>query len=107
MENQLFILRTKYAEIIEKFAYAESLTCYHSEHNDEVTIYFDNLYQMNFKIQALIEANERGYVYAWDKFDEDEEENVRLSKTLSIDDFKNWVNEERERQYMIYLSERK
>jgi hypothetical protein len=61
---------------------------------------------MNFKIQALIEAKERGYVYAWDKFDDEEEENVYLSKCLPINDFKNWVNEERNRQYMIYLNER-
>ncbi len=106
MDNQLLILRTKYSEIIAKFAYAERLTYYHSEYDDEITIYFDSLYQMNFKIQALVETAERGYVYAWDKFDDEEEENVYLSKSLSIDDFKNWVNEERNRQYMIYLNER-
>lgn len=99
MVNQLFILKTKHAEIIEKFAYAEGLTCYHCELNDELTIYFDNIFQMNFKIQALIEAKERGYVYAWNGFDEDEEENVQLSKTLPIDDFKNWVNKQTKKTF--------
>jgi hypothetical protein len=106
MENQLFILRTKYAEIIEKFAYAEELTYYHNEYDNEITIYFDSLYQMSFKTQALIDANEQGYVIPWNKFD-DEQENIELSKDLPMEEFKNWVSEERERQYMIYLNERK
>jgi hypothetical protein len=106
MKNTTLTLKTKYAEILEKYAYAERLDYFHAEYDDQIIIYFDSLFQMHLKIAGLVEAGERGYVIPWNQFEETDE-SINLSQNLPIKEFKRWVYAERERQYNIWLTEQK
>lgn len=107
MKNIAF-LENEYSELLEKFAFAEGLT-YNVYNNDTwgklIKIYFDSNFQMILKMQAFAETEERGFVYAWDKFDEDDQFIVNYSKLCKVEEFVKWVKEHKEEEYKKYLSE--
>ena len=97
-------LTLDYSQLIEKFAIAESLNYFVSNIDKSITIYFDSIFQMTLKMEALIEAQERGFVIAWDGFEETTV-TIALSIQYTIPAFKEWVREANEEKYKKYLSE--
>lgn len=94
------------SELNQKFAFSERLDYFVSTIDETITIYFDSIFQMTLKMEGLMEAEERGFVYAWDKFDEEDLDIVNFSKNCKIDEFKIWVKQQREIEYQKYLSDK-
>ena len=85
-----------YSELLEKYLYAHNISYWHYESENVLRVHFNSILDLNIYTQNFLDTKEeRGYVCAWKQF-EDTEENIHLSKSLNIEDFKNWVNKHNE-----------
>jgi hypothetical protein len=86
--NNFVKVNFQYSELLEKYLIAHHLDYVHFESQNIIKVFFDNIYDLvEYSRDFIYTKDKRGYVCAWKQF-EDTEENISLSQTLNIEDFK-------------------